>query len=126
MTTFSPTERAYLASQRLGRLATIDRSGRPQNNPVGFAVEHDGSIVIGGFRMGDTRKFRNVAANDRVAFVVDDLASVDPWVVRGVEVRGRAEALTDADPPQPFMTRQVIRIRPERIISWGLDRDEVA
>lgn len=40
------------------------------------------------------------------------LASVDPWRPRGVEVRGRAEAL-EAPVPQ-------IRIHPDRIVSWGL------
>ena len=55
-----------------------------------------------------------------VAFVVDDIASVDPWVVRGVEIRGTAEALTDVDPPRPTMSREIIRITPRRIISWGL------
>ena len=48
----------------------------------------------------------------RAAIVIDDLASVDPWRPRGVEVRGRAEALTD---PQPM-----IRIHPDRIVSWGI------
>ncbi|MFC4119932.1 hypothetical protein [Nonomuraea zeae] len=35
------------------------------------------------------------------SFVVDDLASVDPWVVRGIEIRGSAVALTDHEPPVP-------------------------
>jgi pyridoxamine 5'-phosphate oxidase family protein len=44
--------------------------------------------------------------------VVEDLASIDPWRPRGVEVRGRAEALSKP--------RQTIRIHPDRIVSWGL------
>lgn len=36
MTEFSEAERAYLKSQRLGRLATVDPQGQPQANPVGF------------------------------------------------------------------------------------------
>jgi pyridoxamine 5'-phosphate oxidase family protein len=120
-TTFSRAELAYLASQRLGRLATIDASGAPQNNPVGYVVEADGTIVIGGYRLATTRKFRNVQANEHVAFVVDDIVSVDPWRVRGVEVRGRAEAVSDQDPPRRGLSREQIRIRPDRVISWGLD-----
>ena len=113
---------AYLRSQRLGRLATVDPSGAPQNNPVGFVVdEAAGTIVIGGMAMGQTRKFRNVEQNPHVAFVVDDLASVDPWVVRGVKVRGAAEALVDADPPMGAMSREVIRITPGWVHRWGLD-----
>ena len=122
---FTDTERAYLATQFLGRLATVRPDGSVQNNPVGFFVnEQTGTIDIGGFRMGDTRKFRNVRANGQVAFVVDDLASVDPWRVRGVEVRGHAEALEDQAPPRPGFSRAIIRIHPRRILSWGLDAEQ--
>src|SRR3954453_5462492 len=41
--------------------------------------------------MATTRKFRNVASNDRVAFVIDDVLSRQPWRVRYLEVRGTAE-----------------------------------
>jgi len=119
--TLQAAERHYLADQRLGRLATIDADGRLQNNPVGFHVHADGSLSINGHALGATRKFRNVAGNPEVAFVVDDVRSVDPWVVRGVEIRGTADALTDVDPPAPWMSREEIRIHPRQIISWGLD-----
>jgi len=120
--TFTPAELEYLGSQRLGRLATVDASGAPQNNPVGFFVdETSGDVVIGGLNMAKSRKFRNVKQNPNVALVVDDLASVDPWVVRGVEIRGGAQALEDIDPPIPRMSREVIRITPRWIASWGVD-----
>jgi pyridoxamine 5'-phosphate oxidase family protein len=122
MTVFTQAELEYLASQRLGRLATAGPGGRLQNNPVGFRVNADaGTIEIGGWNMGASQKFRNVGANGRAAFVVDDLVSEQPWVVRGLEIRGRAEALTDAEPPQPFMSREVIRIHPERVYGWGIE-----
>jgi pyridoxamine 5'-phosphate oxidase family protein len=73
--------------------------------------------------MGKSRKFRNVKGNPNVAFVVDDIASVDPWVVRMVEMRGTAKAIDDADPPMGGFSREVIRITPERVISFGLDDD---
>ena len=118
------TERAYLKSQPLGRLATVDASGAPQNNPIGvFLDEKTGDVIIGGHAMGATRKFRNVQANTRVALVVDDLVSTDPWTVRGLEIRGTAVALSDVDPPVPFMSREVIRITPTWVSSWGLDPD---
>ena len=115
-------ERAYLRDQPLGRLATVDVSGAPQNSPVGvFLDEQSGDIVIGGHAMGATRKFRNVQSNPHVAVVVDDLLSTDPWTVRGLEVRGTALALSDIDPPVPFMSREIIRITPTWVASWGLD-----
>jgi len=49
--------------------------------------------------------------------VIDDLASTDPWRSRGIEVRGRAETL-DGDRP-------MIRIHPERIVSWGIESEEM-
>ena len=116
------TERAYLQSQPLGRLATVDAAGAPQNNPVGvFLDEETGDIVVGGHAMGATRKFRNVGANAQVALVIDDLVSTDPWTVRGLEIRGTAVALSDVDPPVPFMSREVIRITPTWVAAWGLD-----
>jgi pyridoxamine 5'-phosphate oxidase family protein len=121
MPTFTDVELEYLQGQRLGRLATVDAAGAPQNNPVGFRLEPDsGRIIIGGYAMGKSRKYRNVLRNPAVSFVVDDLASVDPWRVRGVEVRGVAEALADVDPPMPGLGREVLRITPRWIGSWGL------
>ena len=117
-------ESSYLKSQPLARLATVDASGAPQNNPVGaFLDEENGDILIGGGAMGSTRKFRNVQANRRVALVVDDLVSRDPWTVRFLEVRGTAVALEDVDPPMRGMSREVIRITPTWVMSMGVDRE---
>ena len=89
---FSEHETAYLRSQRLVRLATVAPDGQPDNAAVGFRLEDDGTILLGGMNVTATRKWRNVAAgNDRVALVVDDLASTNPWRPRGVRIYGRAE-----------------------------------
>ena len=126
-TTLTPAELEYLRTQRLGRLATVDGTGAPQNNPVGFVVdEAKGQVLIGGLALAKTRKFRNVRRNSNVALVVDDLASVDPWVVSGVEIRGSAEALENVDPPRRGMSREVIRITPRRIVSWGIEAGEAS
>jgi pyridoxamine 5'-phosphate oxidase family protein len=120
--TLTEAERAYLQSQPLARLATVDGAGAPQNNPVGaFLDEESGDIIIGGHAMGASRKFRNVQRNGQVALVIDDLVSRDPWTVRGLEIRGTAVALEDVDPPVPFMSREVIRITPTWVTSWGVD-----
>jgi pyridoxamine 5'-phosphate oxidase family protein len=118
---FTDFELEYLRSQRLGRLATLNPRGTLQNSPVGFQVGEDAGVIdIWGRDMANTRKFRNVAANGQVAFVVDDLVSLSPWVVRGLEIRGTAESLTDQTPPSPYWSREVIRIHPHRIITWGI------
>jgi pyridoxamine 5'-phosphate oxidase family protein len=112
---FSAAELDYLHGDRkLGRIATVGRDGTPHVVPVGWRHDaaHD-TIDVGGRALEQTKKFRDVARSGRAAFVVDDVASVDPWRPRGIEVRGRAEAIGG---PQA-----VIRIHPERIVSWGLE-----
>jgi pyridoxamine 5'-phosphate oxidase family protein len=122
MTVFTEAELAYLASQRLGRLATIAPDGYPQNNPVGFRVDRErGTIEIGGHQLGASRKFANVRERAQVSFVVDDIESVDPWRVRGMEIRGDAEPLVEQKPLMPGFSAELIRIRPRRIRTWGLD-----
>jgi pyridoxamine 5'-phosphate oxidase family protein len=122
---FTTAELEFIGGQRLGRLATVDRGGAPQNNPVGVRYNSGtGTIDIGGFNMGATRKYRNVRTNPEVALVIDELASVDPWTVRGIEIRGRAEALDRQAPAMPGMSGEVIRVHPRRVISWGINPDQ--
>ncbi len=115
MSAFSQAELAYLsAERRLGRVATVGKDGTPHVVPVGWSynAEHD-SIDVGGREFERTKKYRDVKRAGRAAIVVDDLASTDPWRPRGVEIRGRAEALGG--------DRPLIRIHPDRIVSWGVD-----
>ncbi|KAB2340661.1 PPOX class F420-dependent oxidoreductase [Actinomadura rudentiformis] len=119
---FEQAELDYLTSQPIGRMATVSPAGQVQNNPVNFFVDAAaGTITIGGGALGASKKFRNVQKGSTVSFVVDDLASVDPWVPRGIEIRGTAVALTDHEPPLPGLSREVITITPNQIISWGLN-----
>jgi pyridoxamine 5'-phosphate oxidase family protein len=119
MSAFTATELAYLAGQRLGRIATAQPDGTLQVSPVGFRYNDTlDTIDISGYNMADSKKFRNIADNGRVAFVIDDLASVQPWRPRCLEIRGTAEALTDG-PHGP-----VIRIHPGRVISFGIDETD--
>ena len=91
MSAFTEQEIGYLRSQRLGRIATAGPDGQPHVVPVSFRynAEQD-SIDIGGHAFATRKKYRDVLANPRVAFVVDDLTSVNPWRPRGIEVRGQA------------------------------------
>lgn len=118
---FTDTQLRYLRTQPLGRLATLAPDGGLQNNPVGFRLDEEHRILIGGYEMGKSRKFKNAQKHDQVAFVVDDLKSTNPWQPRMVEIRGTAEALTDIDPPMEGMSREILRITPTRIIEYGLD-----
>ncbi|MET9481690.1 MULTISPECIES: PPOX class F420-dependent oxidoreductase [unclassified Streptomyces] len=121
MTEFSDAERAYLRTQRLGRMATVDPKGQPQANPVGFHPQDDGTILIGGYALGTTKKWRNLLTHPKVALVVDDIVSVTPWKVRGVDIRGEAELLTGPHDLGPHFSEELIRIHPRKIHSWGLE-----
>ena len=121
MSIFSAAELVYLSEQKLGRLATKAPDGTLQNNPVGYFLDAElGLVDIGGHGMGGSRKFGNVRADPQVSLVIDDLDTTQGWVVRGIEIRGRAEAIADGEPPGPGYSREIIRIHPERILSWGL------
>jgi pyridoxamine 5'-phosphate oxidase family protein len=111
---FTEAELAYLQGERrLARLATVGPDGMPHISPVGmWSVDPDSGIVeVTGRNFAATKKFRDVARSPRAAIVVDDV--LPPWRPRGVEIRGRAEALGG---PRPH-----IRIHPGRIVGWGLD-----
>jgi pyridoxamine 5'-phosphate oxidase family protein len=132
---FKPHEIEYLKSAELGRLATIQPNGTLQNSPVGFTYNDElGTIDIVGYRMSSSRKFRNLATNNTVAFVVDDIASRKPWRVRCLEIRGTAEQAeqndregVDSDDSRVaslLPSDAIIRITPKRIISFGIDDTE--
>jgi pyridoxamine 5'-phosphate oxidase family protein len=116
MSVFTEAELRYLVGGRqLGRVATVGANGTPHVVPVAFiynAVRD--TIDIGGHELEQTKKFRDVVRTRRAAIVIDDLQSTDPWRPRGIEVRGRGEAIALPTP--------LIRIHPQRIVSWGVDR----
>lgn len=117
--TFTNAEIEYLNSQDLGRLATMQPNGTLQASPVGFTCNIDlGTIDIGGFNMAASQKYKNLATNPTVAFVVDDIASRDPWRVRCLEIRGRAEQVESGS--ERGNQGPLIRIHPTKIISFGL------
>jgi pyridoxamine 5'-phosphate oxidase family protein len=115
MSVFRADEIRYLAGGgQLGRIATVGADGTPHVVPVAWiynAVRD--TIDVGGHELELSKKFRDVARTGRVAIVIDDLASTDPWRPRGIEVRGRGEAIAIPTP--------LIRVHPERIVSWGLE-----
>ena len=115
---FTPAELDYLLDERhLGRLATADAAGAPHVVPVGWSYNRDlGTIEISGRNFAATRKYRNVQANPRAAFVVDDV--LPPFRPRCVMIQGLARAI---DVEHSVGTEAMIRIIPETIISWGLD-----
>ena len=121
MSVFTPEEIAYLQSQRLARIAT-SRGGQPHVVPLAFRYNPEtDTIDVGGHDFAKRKKYRDVQQNPRVAIVVDDLASIDPWRPRMIEVRGEAEILsTGGDTVGPGFDPEMFRITPRRIISLGI------
>ena len=92
MSPFTDKEIEYLRGQRLGRMATTGSHGAPHIVPVGFRLDPGAeTIQIGGRGMSKSKKWRDLQVNPKIAFVVDDLASIDPWTPRGIVIRGSAE-----------------------------------
>ena len=116
---FTEEEIAYLRSRRLARIATVSADGQPDVMPVGY--QFDGKyFYVGGMNPVKTRKFRNVqAGNTKVALVIDDLVSVNPWTVRGLRIYGNAELIVRQE--GQFGPGQYMRITPTVSWSWNLE-----
>ncbi|HEY2665687.1 MAG TPA: PPOX class F420-dependent oxidoreductase [Actinomycetota bacterium] len=114
---FTDEEVAYLRSQQLARIATVSQEGQPDVAPVGF--EFDGThFYVGGRDPARTRKFLNVeSGNDKVALVVDDVVSTDPWTPRFIRVYGTA-ALVERQ--GRFGPALYLQVRPTISWSWNL------
>src|SRR5262249_20110186 len=113
MTVFTDAELAYLRGERrLARIATVGPDGMPHVTPVGWSLDRDANVIhITGHNFGASKRVRDAARTGRAAIVIDEV--LPPWRPRGLEIRGRAEAIAE---PEPRIT-----IHPTRIVSWGLD-----
>ncbi len=122
---FTDEEIAYLRSQPLARFATVGAEAQPDVVPLAF--EFDGThFWVGG--SGDsvrrTRKIRNVAAGRRrVALVIDDLVSMDPFIARGIRVYGTAD--DPAERTGLVGPGLYVRIMPEVSWSWNMAGEPV-
>ena len=134
----SKQQARFLASRRLGHLATADTRAAPHLVPVCFVIgEGDVYITIDHKPKGDVRtlkRLRNITANPVAAFVADRWD--EDWTRLGwVMLRGPAEILGDGaehDRAQALLRSRyaqyrtmvlddlpVIAIRIKRVTSWG-------
>ena len=130
---------AFLAAQRVGRLATADASGHPHVVPVCFAIDAATLYVTideKPKRAGPRplKRLRNMMENPSVAFVADRYD--EDWRQLGwVMLRGHADLLaegTEHDRAQVLLRQRypqyrtmqlgelpVIALRIERVTAWG-------
>ena len=121
MSVFTDSELDYLASQRLGRIATVGPDGQPHVVPTSFRynAEHD-AIDVGGLRMSQTKKLRDAQRTGRASIVIDDV--LPPWQPRMIEIRGTAVVLPSGGKAfGPRFEDTIVRIQPTRIISMGIE-----
>jgi pyridoxamine 5'-phosphate oxidase family protein len=118
---FSEKEIAYLRTQRLAQIATVSTDLQPDVAPVSF--EFDGEyFYTGSMMMARTFRYKNIIrGNIKVAFVVGDLKSVDPWKPRAIKIHGSADLVTRKGLAG---SGAYIRITPE--VKWSLGIDEPA
>ncbi len=98
---FTDAELEFLRSQRIGRFATVGRSGWPHVAPVMYAVDDSGALEFD----VDGVKLRNLTAEPRAAMVVDAMGPK-----RGVAIQGHVELIAP----------ERARLLPLRKFSWGL------
>ncbi len=135
----APAVQAFLASQRVGHLATVDRAGEPHVVPVCYALGERSLYVPIDEKPkqpGRTlKRVRNILETGRAAVVVDrydeDWSRL-AWVLLrgsaellqpGCDEHERALTLLRQRYPQyrvTFLERlPVIAVRIERIVYWG-------
>jgi pyridoxamine 5'-phosphate oxidase family protein len=110
-------ELGYLLGERRLARDRHRRPGRhPPRTPVGWTYNAElDTIDVGGHSVERTKKFRDVVRTGRAAVVIDDV--LPPLAATRAQGPGRAEAV---GPPAAL-----IRIRPERVVSWGIERREL-
>jgi len=139
----APQTRHYLETARSGHLATADTTADPHLIPVVFVlIDNAIYIVIDDKPKTTTRlkRLRNIEANPRAAFLVDTYD--DDWTKLGwVLCRGPADILEQITHAQDTALREdvlaelrakypqyhdhqlaqrpIIRLRIERVTSWG-------
>ena len=125
---FTDAEIAYLREERLARIATVGPDGQPHVTPVTFHYNADeDSIDLGGIFFGQTKKWRDAGRNPKVTLLVDDVIG-PPRRARAIEIRGTVERHESggerANPRFPNFVPQFFRLRPTRIVAWGIEDEQ--
>jgi len=134
---FSPEKLAFIKSRRIAHLATADARGRPHVVPVCFAYL-DGAFWIAIDEKPKTttrvKRLQNIEENPHVALIFDRYD--EDWTRLGyILVTGTAAVLTAGRESEPALAalrdryaqyrsmmlegRPLIRVKPERVTSWG-------
>ena len=117
---FTADEYRYMTSRQDGRLVSIGPGDAAQIHPVSFRLAAGGEwIEIGGPRLRDSQKYRNIRRDPRVSLIVGDEMTSTHGSARGLRIHGIAD-LSERPPPALGLGTDIIRIRPVRIEAWNL------
>jgi len=87
---------------------------------VTFFLRADDTVEIGGSRMGAPASFATCEPAPGL-HSPSTISVPAPAVTRYGEIRGAADALTDVEPPMSGFSREIIRIHPDLVRSFGHD-----
>ncbi len=127
--------RSFVGSKKTIILTTNGPRGFPHTMPMWFVQEDDGTIRITTYRA--SQKVKNIQRDPRVSLLVE--SGLDYAELKGVLMYGHAELIDDpeavietfiiasgqrdseevrASMKKTATKRVVIRVKPERIVSW--------
>ena len=141
---FTNKEKEYIGSQIIARIATTncqiskvenhddtDTKGVGKNQPdvvpVGF--DFDGEyFYIGGMHFFKSLKYKNAIKNNKVALVIDDLLTINPWKPRGIRIYGTSDLVERQGGYMSYIHKSqsqsqshYLRIKPTKKWSWGIE-----
>ncbi|UCC54168.1 MAG: PPOX class F420-dependent oxidoreductase [Anaerolineaceae bacterium] len=115
---FSEKEVDYINAQGLAGIATSGTDLQADVAAVGF--DFDGQFFyVGSMMMEKTNKYKNIiAGNNKVALIIDDMESFEPWMPRGIKVFGTADIV---EREGYAGEGKYLRITPSRSWTWGIE-----
>ena len=145
MVLLTDKEKTFIASQRVARMATVDKLGKPLVLPICYIYKDENLYTpidkkpkrVSGKEL---KRVKNITENPNVSVVTDEY-NEDWSKLRYVIIHGRAELIEGGDEygeslmllchkyPQyeemglSRLGLPVIKIVPERIVSWNMARD---
>jgi PPOX class probable F420-dependent enzyme len=138
-------EKTFIAAQRVARMATADKSGKPLVHPICYAYK-DGNLYtpidkkpkrVSGKEL---KRVKNIMENPNVSVVIDEYDE-DWGKLRYTIIHGRAELMESGDEYEESLRLlcdkypqyekmdlsrlglPVIKIVPQRIVSWNMARN---
>jgi len=120
---FTEKELAKLRESKLARIATVGPDGQPHVVPLTYTLnEAENAVDVGGIGFGSSKKWRDAQRNQKVTFLLDESSGGEAY---GIELRCTAELHETGgekiNPRFPGFDPQFLRLRPHRIVSWGVE-----